>query len=81
MLTELVQRDAAIGFEQSTILDIDLAPLGRALRFYRSGPDAVRELQAIQAKWGDQWARKRLIAAATALSCVCTTCTAGSEMS
>jgi type IV secretion system protein VirB4 len=51
----LVKRDAATGFEESTILDIDLSPLGRPLRFYRSGPDAVRELQAIQAKWGDAW--------------------------
>jgi type IV secretion system protein VirB4 len=51
----LVKRDAATGFEESTILDIDLSPLGRPLRFYRSGPDAVRELQEIQEKWGDQW--------------------------
>lgn len=51
----LVKRDAATGFEESTILDIDLSPLGRPLRFYRSGPDAVRELQAIQEKWGDAW--------------------------
>lgn len=51
----LVKRDAAIGVEESTILDIDLAPLGRALRFYRSGPDAVRELLDLQATWGEQW--------------------------
>ncbi len=51
----LVKRDAATGFEESTILNIDLVPLGRPLRFYRSGPDAVRELQAIQEKWGAQW--------------------------
>lgn len=51
----LVQRDAAIGFESSTILNIDLTPLGRPVRFYRSGPDAVRELQVIQAEWGDAW--------------------------
>lgn len=51
----LVKRDAATGFEESTILNIDLAPFGRATRFYRSGPDAVRELQAIQEKWGDAW--------------------------
>lgn len=51
----LVKREAATGFEESVILDVDLAPLGRALRFYRSGPDAVRDLLEIQAKWGDQW--------------------------
>jgi len=51
----LVKREAAVGFEESVILDVDLAPLGKPLRFYRSGPDAVRDLLAIQAKWGDQW--------------------------
>lgn len=51
----LVKRDAGTGFEESTILDIDLSPLGKAVRFYRSGPDAVRDLQAIQDQWGDQW--------------------------
>ena len=51
----LVKRDAATGFEESTILDVDLDPLGAAKRFYRSGPDAVRELQKIQEQWGDAW--------------------------
>lgn len=51
----LVKRDAATGFEESTILNIDLTPFARATRFYRSGPDAVRDLQAIQDKWGDAW--------------------------
>lgn len=51
----LVKREASNGFEESVILDIDLAPLGRPLRFYRSGPDAVRDLLAIQQQWGDQW--------------------------
>jgi type IV secretion system protein VirB4 len=51
----LVKREAATGFDESVILDIDLSPLGDALRFYRSGPDAVRELQSIQAKWGNEW--------------------------
>ncbi len=51
----LVKRDASTGRDESVILDIDLEPLGDALRFYRSGPDAVRELLAIQAKWGEQW--------------------------
>jgi type IV secretion system protein VirB4 len=55
----LVKRDAAQGLEESTILDVDLAPLGRALRFYRSGPDAVRELIELQATGGTQW-RARL---------------------
>lgn len=51
----LVKRDAATGFEESTILDIDLGPLGKPVRFYRSGPDAVRDLQDIQNKWGTEW--------------------------
>ncbi|CDK99168.1 putative Type IV secretion system protein VirB4/ [Magnetospirillum gryphiswaldense MSR-1 v2] len=51
----LVKRDAATGFEESVILDVNLAPLGKPLRFYRSGPDAVRDLLRIQEQWGDQW--------------------------
>jgi len=51
----LVKRDAATGINESTILNTDLSNLGNALRFYRSGPEAVRELQAIQKQWGDQW--------------------------
>ncbi|MGE4278216.1 MAG: VirB4 family type IV secretion system protein [Magnetospirillum sp.] len=51
----LVKRDAATGFEESVILDVDLAPLGNALRFYRSGPDAVRDLVKLQEQWGAEW--------------------------
>lgn len=51
----LVKRDAATGFEESVILDIDLSPLGKPKRFYRSGPAAVRDLVAIQEKWGGEW--------------------------
>jgi type IV secretion system protein VirB4 len=51
----VVKRDAATGFEESVILNIDLAPRGAATRFYRSGPEAVRDLLNIQAKWGSEW--------------------------
>jgi len=51
----LVKRDAATGLNESVILDINLEPLGDALRFYRSGPDAVRDLVTIQEKWGKEW--------------------------
>lgn len=51
----LVQRDAATGIDESTILNIDLDPFGTAKRFYRSGPEAVRDLLEIQQKWGDKW--------------------------
>jgi type IV secretion system protein VirB4 len=51
----LVKREASTGFEESVILNIDLSHLGDALRFYRSGPDAVEHLKHIQDQWGDQW--------------------------
>ncbi len=54
----LIKRDAATGFEESVVLDVDLSRLGDALRFYRSGPDAVRELESAQKKWGPEWIEK-----------------------
>ncbi len=51
----LVKREAATGFDESLIMDVDLAPMGRPLRYFRSGPEAVADLQKIQAKWGDAW--------------------------
>ena len=51
----LVKRDASLGLNESVILDIDLSPLGNALRFYDSGPDAVNRLAKIKEKWGDEW--------------------------
>ncbi len=51
----LVKREASTGFEESVILNIDLSHLGENLRFYRSGPDAVKDLKHIQEQWGDQW--------------------------
>ena len=37
------------------ILDVDLAWLGDALRFYRSGSDALKDLAALQAAYPDDW--------------------------
>lgn len=51
----IIKRDEASGFEESAILDVDLTPLGDAVRFYRSGPDANNDLATIQTKWGDAW--------------------------
>ena len=51
----VVKRDKASGYSESTIIDVDLTPYGKALRFYRSGPDPVSELRKIQEVWGDQW--------------------------
>lgn len=51
----LVKRDASTGFNESVILDINLGPLGKAIRFYDSGPDAVNRLHDLQEQWGDEW--------------------------
>lgn len=51
----VVKRDAATGFDESCIIDVNLAPLGDALRFYRAGVDANRDLEELKTKWGDQW--------------------------
>ena len=51
----LVRRDGPSGLDETVILDVDLAWLGDALRFYRSGSDAVNELTAIQAAYPDDW--------------------------
>jgi type IV secretion system protein VirB4 len=54
----VVRRDGASGYEESVILDVDLAHLGggSCLKYFRSGPQAVKEMIALQATWGDQWA-------------------------
>ncbi|KZL05215.1 Type IV secretion system protein virB4 [Pseudovibrio sp. Ad14] len=51
----LVRRDLATGYNESTIIDVDLSGLGDALRFYRSGTGPMAELRKIQEVWGDQW--------------------------
>lgn len=51
----IVKRDGATGYDESAIIDIDLSPLGDALRFYRSGPDANAIIDELRATWGDDW--------------------------
>ena len=51
----IVKRDTATGFEESAIVDVNLAPLGDALRFFRTGPEANRELDQLKETWGDEW--------------------------
>lgn len=51
----VVKRDAAAGLDESAIIDVDLAPYGDALRFYRAGVDANRDLEHLKQQWGDQW--------------------------
>jgi type IV secretion system protein VirB4 len=53
----VVKREAASGFDESAILDIDLSYLGNALRFFRAGTEANKTLETLQAAWGDQWHR------------------------
>ncbi|MEP3246731.1 MAG: type IV secretion system protein B4 [Sneathiella sp.] len=51
----IVKRDATTGYDESTILNVDLSYLGDALRFYRAGADANRDLDDLQQTWGSQW--------------------------
>ncbi|NVK20559.1 MAG: type IV secretion system protein VirB4 [Methylocystaceae bacterium] len=51
----IVQREAASGMDESTIVDVDLTPLGDPLRFYRAGNEANDYLKSLKAKWGNQW--------------------------
>lgn len=51
----VIKEEASAGFRESVILDVDLSRFGNAMRFYRSGPDAVSDLLSIQERWGDQW--------------------------
>ena len=51
----IVKRDAATGFDESVILDVDLAPLGDSLRFYRAGVDANKDLANLKQTWGAEW--------------------------
>jgi type IV secretion system protein VirB4 len=51
----VVKRFEASSFNESAIIDIDLSPFGDAIRFYRSGPAPIRELNQIKQEWGDAW--------------------------
>ncbi|GAB3127259.1 VirB4 family type IV secretion system protein [Novispirillum itersonii] len=51
----VIRRDAAIGLDESAFLDVNLAYLGNALRFYDAGTDVNKRLAALKAQWGDQW--------------------------
>lgn len=51
----IIKRDAAAGLDESAIIDVDLSPYGDALRFYRAGVDANRDLEELKNRWGDQW--------------------------
>ncbi|WP_430471379.1 VirB4 family type IV secretion system protein [Thalassospira lucentensis] len=53
----IIKRDEVSGYEESVILDVDLTPLGKAARFYKSGPGANHELAELKEKWGDAWSK------------------------
>ena len=50
-----VKREAATGFDESVILDVDLAPLGNIARFYRSGLAAVAWMDRLKRNHGNEW--------------------------
>lgn len=51
----VIKREASTGFEESTILDIDLGSYGAALRFYRSGAVVNTELQQLKKQYPEDW--------------------------
>ena len=51
----VVKRDAAAGYDESAIIDVDLSGLGDALRFYRAGTDANEHLAHLKQQWGAEW--------------------------
>ncbi|NMM43931.1 type IV secretion system protein VirB4 [Rhodospirillaceae bacterium KN72] len=53
----VVKQDAAAGFEESAIVDVDLGALGDVTRFYDSGPSSVQRLNDLKQNWGMEWAR------------------------
>lgn len=51
----IVKRDAASGFDDSAIVDVNLGFLGEALRFYRAGTEANKHLADVKSQWGAEW--------------------------
>ena len=54
----VIKREATTGFEESTILDIDLGNYGEALRFYRSGVTPNAELQQLKTQYPEDWSTR-----------------------
>ena len=51
----VIKRDSK-GFEESAIIDIDLAPFGSdILKYYQSGTRALKNLEALKTQWGSEW--------------------------
>ena len=54
----VIKRDST-GFEESAIIDIDLAPFGAdILKYYQSGTRSLKNLEALKNQWGKTWRTK-----------------------
>ena len=51
----VVRRDGPSGLDETVVLDADLGWLGDAMRFYRSGPDAVKHIERLQRDNPENW--------------------------
>ncbi len=51
----IIKREAATGFNESAIINVDLSSLGDAIRFYRAGTAANADLAQAKIKWGAAW--------------------------
>jgi len=51
----VIKRDAATGFDESVILDIDLKMLKKAARFLRAGAEANQNIAKLKAEHGEEW--------------------------
>jgi len=51
----IVKRDMTTGYNESTILNVDLGFLEEGLRHYQAGTDANREVISAEEKWGEAW--------------------------
>jgi type IV secretion system protein VirB4 len=53
----VVKRDAASGYDESAIIDVDLSPYGPDILddIYRNGPEANAHLAELKNTWGAEW--------------------------
>ena len=51
----VVRRDGPSGLDETVVLDADLGWLGESMRFYKSGPDAVKKMVRLQKSHPENW--------------------------
>ena len=52
----IIKKDHATGYEETAIVDVNLAPLGPdCMKHYRAGEEANALLSSLKTQWGDQW--------------------------